>query len=1240
MIKNITLFLLCLFLSTIMMGQTQLQGKVIEEASGEPVLFGTVAMYKEGVLLTGTETDFDGNYFFSDIDPGTYDVEVTYVGLQTQRITGVVCKAGKVTPLNFNMKEEGILMDQVEIVGYKVPLIEFDNTTSGTTLTSENIQALPTKNISSIAATSAGVSVNQDGNISIRGSRTDATFYYIDGIRVSAENAGNMIPQAQIEQLQVITGGIEAAYGDVTGGVISITSKGPSSKFTGGIEAETSEFLDAYGYNLINANLSGPIIRKTLEDGTKQSVLGFRVFGQYRHVQDDDPSAVGVYAASEDLIRRLEKDPIQLFDGAPFPAAQFLTREDIPLTKVRPNEQDRDFNLGLNLDAKLSNSMNLTFSGAFYESKNRFTPGTINNRRVGTFNWVNNPFDVRDGYRGSLRFRHKIGRQSVDMDDEDKNSLIRNASYSIQFGYEKINRLREDVRHEDNFFRYGYFGESEVDYRYNLSEVTDPNWSHPVVFIAGRPFAFQGISEVAGEFTPDPNVNPVLAYQYDDGQYYNDLNGFREQAQRNIFSMFENVGNVYNLYSKQEEDRYTLNVNSGFDLFPGGSESGKHSIQFGFMYEQRVQRSFSIQPTAIWQLMRSTINRHISNGIDTTNIVGDSTVVIGGIPTTLFLFGANDQTNEFEQNLFFRAIRDKLGVGLTEFLNIDGVSPDDLSLDMFAPGDLLAEEALRLDYYGYDYTGNKLSGTTSFDDFFTGVDENGRRTFNVAPFQPNYIAGYIQDKFTYKDIIFRLGLRVDYYDANTKVLKDPFALSDIESAAQFFSREENRDIPRPGSIPDDYKVYVGSEGSSDVIGYRRGNEWFDKNGTAIDPSLLFVSGQVFPSYVEKNDLKRNPQYYETTQDGTIERFDPTDAFQDYDPQLNFMPRLAFSFPISESAGFFAHYDVLVQRPQSTAVIYTPLNYYNYFNANLFSTATNPANNPDLKPQKTIDYEVGFQQKVSNSSAIKLSLYYRELRDMIQRRVFNFVPRIGQYETYDNLDFGTVKGFSFAYDLRRTKNFQLNATYTLQLARGTGSDLNSSRGLNNQQQIRVLLPLSYDERHRFTAVADYRFSSGTKYNGPRVAGQDILADMGFNLLMTTVSGRPYSSFQDVNGPVTSTITESINKTRLPWQFNADFQVDKNFSIGFSEESTRKLNVNVYLRITNLFDLDNVVRVYNVTDSPEDSGWLSSNQGVQTRNLFLDLGFAGENYDAAFAWRTLQPNFYARPRQIFLGAIANF
>jgi len=212
MVKKILFLSLMLLMGiSAAFGQTSLEGSVSDAESGEPILFGTVAIYKGDLLITGTETDLDGNYFLSTIDPGTYDLEVSYVGYTTQRQTGVVVKAGKVNRINFEIAVEGTVLDEVVITEYKAPLIELDQTTSGGTVTSEKIKNLPSKSVNAIASTTAGLSSVDEGAISVRGSRTDATAYYVDGIRVMG-----LVPQSEIDQMQVITGGMSAKYGDVT----------------------------------------------------------------------------------------------------------------------------------------------------------------------------------------------------------------------------------------------------------------------------------------------------------------------------------------------------------------------------------------------------------------------------------------------------------------------------------------------------------------------------------------------------------------------------------------------------------------------------------------------------------------------------------------------------------------------------------------------------------------------------------------------------------------------------------------------------------------------------------------------------------------------------------------------------------------------------------------------------------------------------------------------------------------
>jgi len=540
-------------------------------------------------------------------------------------------------------------------------------------------------------------------------------------------------------------------------------------------------------------------------------------------------------------------------------------------------------------------------------------------------------------------------------------------------------------------------------------------------------------------------------------------------------------------------------------------------------------------------------------------------------------------------------------------------------------------------YYGYDYLGNKLPNTVKFDDFFSERDENGRRVFNVAPLQPIYVAGYLSDKFKYKDIIVRAGVRIDYYDANTNVLKDPYSLYEVEEAAAFHSATGTE---QPGAVDDDYKVYVGGVDSETVVGYRDGDQWFLPNGTSVSGgNVLFGGGLVYPYYKERDERKRN-----ITEAG----FDPDISFEDYTPQLNVMPRVAFSFPISDDAGFFAHYDVLVQRPP-TNTGGTALDYFYMENPARFGTANSPANNPDLKPEKTIDYEVGFQSKLSNSSAIKISAYYKEQRDMIQRRFYANLPApLNSYQTFSNVDFGTVKGFSFGYDLRRTGNLQMSFAYTLQFADGSGSDANSSANINEAGVIRELFPLAFDERHRLTATIDYRFASGKQYNGPKIAQVDILANTGLNLLLTGVSGRPYSQFQVVDEPLSELGLVTINEARLPWILNADARIDKQFSLNLgTDENARGLNFNVFLRAQNLFNTRNVIDVFNVSGAADSDGYIvtdninsSSSNGLDQLAQIEGTGRSVESFISTYNWRVAQPGFYTRPRRLFIGLVFDF
>lgn len=997
-------------------GVTVLAGRITDD-QGEVVIGASVKVMRGADFVRGTQTDFNGNYRVN-LDPGNYDVEVTLTGYQTQKVTGVRVIANTINTLDFILSSSNVLAEVV-IKDYKVPLIEQDKTSGGQTLTSEQIRNLPTRSVNAIVATTAGTTSIDGGAVNIRGSRSNATNYYIDGIRV----AGTPPPVQDIEQLQVVTGGLGAEYGDVTGGVISITTKGPADVYHGTVEVENSYGLDPYGWFLATANVSGPLIkRKGRNGGPSKTVLGFRASGQFLSQKDDRPSAVPVFRVKDELLDTLVNNPLIRQGGVLVPRAENYTRDSVDALKYRLYEARQEFDFTGRLDLRLSDNMDFSLTGTYRDVKDQFTPAGWR-----LLNSHNNPFSLSSRYRVITRFRHRLGG---DGSPSANRVGIFNVDYTLQFGFERGFGKTYDQRHEDRFFNYGYVG------RFKFEEVPIPGIDNNgrIAHIGNRR-TFRGYEP--GPISPNPGL---IAYnQYStDPENLNTIyaqNGLFSSLYDNIWSnMHRNVNLVYNSYQQSESDIITAIASANFDLRLG--RLGTHSLQFGLLNEQRVERVYGLAPFGLWNLMRQLANGHF-NGLDTTRVIGKLQIPELGLEVPRYANAIVDLP-DFK---FYRVVRQLTGKELPEFVNTDELDPRQLSLSMFSARELLDQGFVY--YYGYDYTGRRLTTNVGFNDFFTVRDADGIRTFPVAPLRPLYQTAFLQDKFVFNKMIFRLGLRIERFDLNTKVLRDPYSLYEIMSAEEFYRTVPNAG-QRPGTIGDDFKVYVVSSNDRTVKAFRKGDTWYFPNGTqAPDGNVIFGGGVVTPFL---RDTIAGDDIFDV-------RYNPNTSFQDYTPQVNWLPRLAFSFPISDEANFFAHYDILVQRPPSNWQA-TPLDYL-YF----YVPGRTPDNNPNLLPERVVDYEVGFQQRITQNSAIKFSAYYRELRDMIQRRTILYVPTIGSYDTYGNLDFGTVKGFTFQYDLRRVQNAELRLAYTLQFADGTGSDANSQRGLTQRGNLRTLFPLT-------------------------------------------------------------------------------------------------------------------------------------------------------------------------------------
>lgn len=171
-----------LFITIISKAQhTSIYGKVTDEEYGEELIYANIVLEKKGVFAAGGTTDFEGNYSIL-LDPGTYDLKVSYTGYDEKVITGIVVEAGRATNVDIKMSQ-GVTMDCVVVTGYSAPLIDKDHTSSGATLRSAELSKL-------LRGKSAGLSsasglAGSSEMVTIRGSRSGAVDYYVDGIRMS-----------------------------------------------------------------------------------------------------------------------------------------------------------------------------------------------------------------------------------------------------------------------------------------------------------------------------------------------------------------------------------------------------------------------------------------------------------------------------------------------------------------------------------------------------------------------------------------------------------------------------------------------------------------------------------------------------------------------------------------------------------------------------------------------------------------------------------------------------------------------------------------------------------------------------------------------------------------------------------------------------------------------------------------------------------------------------------------------
>ncbi len=268
-------------------------------------------------------------------------------------------------------------------------------------------------------------------------------------------------------------------------------------------------------------------------------------------------------------------------------------------------------------------------------------------------------------------------------------------------------------------------------------------------------------------------------------------------------------------------------------------------------------------------------------------------------------------------------------------------------------------------------------------------------------------------------------------------------------------------------------------------------------------------------------------------------------------QLDISPRLGISFPITNDSKLYFNYGHFRQMP-------TPDNLYlvrKYLDNNALTRLANP-NNP---LQKTVAYELGFEQNIYDQFLIHIAGYYKDVS--LQSRLVNYVNRNNtvNYSVTQPDNYADIRGFevtltknrgnwiqgfiNYTYDVTTSGNFGF-ATYYENLAEQRAYERTTTSNYQEKPIARPYARISLD------------FFTPQKF-GPELGGVDIFGDWRLNLVGNWRSGY---HFTWANG---GSLPGVINNTQWKSYLNFDMRLSKNFNI-------LGANLQFFMDVSNLFN----------------------------------------------------------------------
>jgi Carboxypeptidase regulatory-like domain/TonB dependent receptor-like, beta-barrel/TonB-dependent Receptor Plug Domain len=295
---------LCCFLLAAATAGAQTTGAIkgtVVDSTGA-VLPGVTVTISSDAIIGGNRTTVTGDtggYRFPSVPIGTYAVESTLAGFETQRKENVQVGIAFTATVDFELKLSTI-SETVTVTG-ESPVVDVTSSGLASSFKGDMLDDIPTqRSMTDLMQVSPGMSVDYgdsgSGRIVAFGSNRQSNSWNIDGVDVSAPETGAAwwtVNVDNIEEIQIMGVGAPAEFGNHTGSVFNVVTKKGGNTFSGGTdfyyqnESLTGHnvVIDGFGfnrdkYNELTGRLGGPIFKDK---------VWFYSSGQYRRDASTEP---------------------------------------------------------------------------------------------------------------------------------------------------------------------------------------------------------------------------------------------------------------------------------------------------------------------------------------------------------------------------------------------------------------------------------------------------------------------------------------------------------------------------------------------------------------------------------------------------------------------------------------------------------------------------------------------------------------------------------------------------------------------------------------------------------------------------------------------------------------------------------------------------------------------------------------------------------------------------------------